>query len=215
MHRLDYFMIVSKQPQIYLISPPQIKLDDFFKKLKKIAQKVEISCLRLSLSSSLENNIIETTINVKSLTDSLGIPILIEDHYKLVPQLNLNGVHLTNGSKSVKHVRKYLGSKYIIGAYCGNSKHNALIAAENGADYISMGPLVTQNLGNEDVVPIEIFSWWSEFIEIPIVAEGALNKHIIEELSSNTDFIAITNEIWDTADIEKSLKDLIPSMTAG
>ena len=53
-------MIVSKQPQIYLISPPQIKLDDFFKKLKKIAQKVEISCLRLSLSSSLENNIIET-----------------------------------------------------------------------------------------------------------------------------------------------------------
>ena len=90
-----------------------------------------------------------------------------------------------------------------------------IIAAENGADYISMGPLVTQNLGNEDLVPIETFSWWSEFIEIPIVAEGALNKHIIEELSSNTDFITITNEIWDTADIEKSLKDLIPSMTAG
>lgn len=211
MHRLDYFMIVSKQPQIYLISPSEIILDKFFEKFKKIVQKVEISCLRLSLSSSLEKDIIETASNVKSLIDPLGIPILIEDHYRLVPQLGLNGVHLSNGSKSVKHVRKHLGAKYIIGAYCGNSKHNALIAAENGADYISMGPLVTQNLGNEEVVPTETFSWWSEFVEIPIVAEGALNKHIIKDLWDKTDFITITNEIWNAADIERSLEDLIPS----
>ena len=39
MHRLDYFMIVSKQPQIYLISPPQIKLDDFFKGINALRKK--------------------------------------------------------------------------------------------------------------------------------------------------------------------------------
>ena len=74
-----------------------------------------------------------------------------------------------------------------------------------------MGPLVTQNLGNEEVVPTETFSWWSEFVELPIVAEGALNKHIIKDLWDKTDFITITNEIWNAADIERSLEDVIPS----
>ena len=74
-----------------------------------------------------------------------------------------------------------------------------------------MGPLVTQNLGNEEVVPTETFSWWSEFVEIPIVAEGALNKNIIKDLWNKTDFITITNEIWNAADIERSLEDLIHS----
>lgn len=208
-------MINSKLPYIYLISPPELDISNFLLVIEKIIQKTQISCLRLSLSSTLENEIVGTITKIRDALDSSNIPILIENHYKLVHELKLNGVHLTDGSRSVKHVRKHLGSDSIIGAYCGNSRHNALVAAESGANYISMGPLSSNKLGNDRVVPIETFEWWSNFIETPIVAEGNLTQDLIEKLISKTDFIAIGHEIWNSKNTELKLNQLISPLKSG
>ena len=122
-------------------------------------------------------------------------------------------MHLTNGGQSILKVRQELGTNYIIGAFCGNSKHKALIAAENGANYVSIGPLSETKFGNEEKASIETFEWWSEIIEIPIVAEGNLDQRTIKALLKYSDFIAIGNEIWDADDFELRLNHLLLPLT--
>jgi len=206
-------MFNSALPEIYLITPPITNLEKFLEKLQKVIEKNKISCVRLRLLSTKDKEIIETTLLVKKLLDKWNIPLLIENHYKIVTQLGLHGVHLTDGGHSIAKVRQELGSDYIIGVFCGHSKHQAIIAAENGADYVSIGPLAETKFGNEEKASIETFEWWSEVIEIPIVAEGNLDQITVKALLKYSDFIAIGNEIWDADDFELSLNNLLSPLT--
>ena len=208
-------MLNSVLPEIYLITPPITDSEIFLYKLQKVIKKNKISCVRLRLSSTKDKEIIETTLLVKKLLDQWKIPLLIENHYKIVTQLELNGVHLTDGGHSITKVRQELGSNHIIGTFCGNSKHQALIAAENGADYVSIGPLAESKFSNDEKAPIDIFKWWSEVIEIPIVAEGSIDQITMKALLKYSDFIAIGNEIWDSDDFELTLSDLLLPLTHG
>ena len=58
------------------------------------------------------------------------------------------------------------------------------------------------------MAPMDIFAWWSEMIEVPIVAEGGLDAVLIGQLAPITDFIALGPEIWSEADPVEALAHL-------
>ena len=72
-------------------------------------------------------------------------------------------------------------------------------AGEAGADYVCFGPLQAGSLGDGSFAEPELFQWWSEMIEVPVVAEGGLTEDLARELAPYTDFFGIGDEIW-TAD---------------
>ena len=123
----------------------------------------------------------------------------------LAERLGLDGVHLTDGQRSVRETRKTLGADAIVGAFCGTSRHNGMEAGEAGADYVTFGPVGASSLGTGDQAETDLFSWWSDMIELPIVAEGALDEAIIKTLAPITDFFGIS-EIWDADDPAAQLK---------
>jgi thiamine-phosphate pyrophosphorylase len=51
-------------------------------------------------------------------------------------------------------------------------------------------------LGDGAQVDPELLTWWSEMIEVPVVAEGGLTVESIRSLSDKVDFFAIGAEIW-------------------
>ena len=53
-----------------------------------------------------------------------------------------------------------------------------LTAAEIGADYVSFGPAGPTGLGDGSIVPLDLFEWWSEMIEVPVVAEGGITAEV-------------------------------------
>ena len=118
----------------------------------------------------------------------------------MVERLGLDGVHLTDGARSVRKVRKDLGPDAIVGAFCGVQRHEGMTAGEAGADYISFGPVGISPLGDGSRAGLDIFEWWSEIIEVPVVAEGALTEELIRTLAPITDFIALGDEIWSASD---------------
>jgi len=58
----------------------------------------------------------------------------------------------------------------------------------------------------------DLFDWWSQMIELPVVAEGALDADLIRSLAPVTDFFGIGDEIWKTDDPTAALADLIAAM---
>jgi thiamine-phosphate pyrophosphorylase len=130
----------------------------------------------------------------------------------LVGRLGLDGVHLTDGARSVRAARKTLGSEAIVGAFCGASKHDGMTAGEAGADYVSFGPVTASALGDGTVADHELFAWWSEMIEVPVVAEGLITDRAVAGLWQVADFLAIGEEIWKTDDPAAALGSLLAEM---
>jgi thiamine-phosphate pyrophosphorylase len=187
-------------PQIYLISPPELSLDVFPDQLKSLLDQYDIACVRMALSSTDETVISKTADKLRDVCHNADVSLVIESHYKLVEPLGLDGVHLVDGARSVRDVRAALGADPIVGAHCGTKRHTGMNAGEAGADYICFGPVAASTLGTQEPVEFEVFEAWSQMIEIPVVAEGAISLDMAEKLAPVVDWFALGSELWDAPD---------------
>lgn len=204
--------MAEERPQIYLLTPPSFDLDVFPEQLSKVLGAHEIACLRLALASRDEDAVMRAADAVRLVAHAHDVALVIENHLHLVERHGLDGVHLTDGARSVRAARKALGPDAIVGAYCGASRHDGLNAGEAGADYVCFGPIGATGLGHDDPAPLDLFQWWSEVIEVPVVAEGALDAALVTTLTPYTDFFAIGEEIWRDADPAAALGTLLAAM---
>lgn len=200
-------MTDQEQPQIYLISPPDIELSTFPDQLARVLDSHDIACIRLALATQDEDRLSRAADACRDVAIARDVAIVINDHWLLAERTGLDGVHLTDGARSVRAARKALGTDAIVGAYCGTSRHDGISAGEAGADYVSFGPVGMTGLGDGSRAEDELFQWWSEMIEIPVVAEGALDIDHIARLSQTTDFFGIDN-IWTADDPAAALRGL-------
>ncbi|MCE8442419.1 thiamine phosphate synthase [Rhodovulum sulfidophilum] len=205
-------MAEPERPQIYLITPPAFDPDSFAPRLAAVLDAHEIACLRLSMASHDEDLVARAADALREIAHARDIPLVVEAHVGLVERLGLDGVHLTDGQRSVRKVRKLLGADAIVGAFCGALRHDGIGAAEAGADYIAFGPAGESGLGDGSRAEADLFGWWSEMIEIPVVAEGALDATTVAALSPLTDFFALGEEIWREEDPVAALGALIAAM---
>lgn len=201
-------MDAPEQPQIYLVSPSEIELSRFPNELARVLDGVDVACVRLALSSHDEDTLCRAADAVREVTIERDVALVIERHILLVERLGLDGVHLTDGARSVRKARKELGKDAIVGAFCGASRHDGMNAGEAGADYVCFGPVGETPLGDGTIAEQDLFTWWSEMIEVPVVAEGALDASLVAALSPVTDFFGIGDEIWLSDDPLAALKAL-------
>lgn len=205
-------MPAEDRPQIYLVTPPDFSLAGFPDLLASVLDAVPVACLRLKMASLDEVTVSKAADALREVAHARDVPLVIESHLHLVELLGLDGVHLTDGPKAVRATRKTLGPDAIIGAYCGASRHDGISTAEAGADYVSFGPIGQTVLGSGEVASSDLFAWWSEMIELPVVAEGALDETLIHAFASTTDFFALGEETWSTENPLQTLKSLIKAM---
>lgn len=193
-------MAETEQPKLYLITPPDISLSGFPDVLARALDTVEIACVRLDLASRDEDRIARAADACREVTHARDIALVISDHVLMVDRLGLDGVHLSDGPRQVRKARADLGKDAIVGAFCGASRHDGMNAGEMGADYVAFGPVGETGLGDGTSAPRDLFAWWTEMIEVPVVAEGALSETLVRDLSPVTDFLALGDEVWRSDD---------------
>ena len=199
-------------PQIYLITPAHFDLAAFSSSLTAVLDSTEIACVRLALATQDEDDVARAADALREITHARDIALVVSDHVLLAERLGLDGVHLNDGSKSVRAARKALGADAIVGSFCHASQHDGMSAGEAGADYVSFGPVSASALGDGTAAPDDLFQWWSEVIELPVVAEGGLDAARIAALAPYTDFFGIGDELWRTEDPAATLSALRAAM---
>ncbi|MBM9595520.1 thiamine phosphate synthase [Roseitranquillus sediminis] len=192
-------MADTQTPRIYLVTPPEIDAEVFPDTLAAVLDRVPVECLRLDLATTDEDRIARAADAVREVAHRRDVAVVVAAHVGLVERLGLDGVHLLDGARSVRKVRKALGGDRIVGAFCGHSRHDGMSAGEAGADYVSFGPVRQSQLGDGSFAEPELFAWWSEMIEIPVVAEG-VNLPSLEALMQVTDFVVPDTECWRAND---------------
>lgn len=207
-------MTDSELPRIYLISPPEIDLSGFPSRLAAVLDAHDVACVRLALSSHDEDHLSRAADACREVASARDVALVINTHFLLADRLGLDGVHLLDGARNVRKARGVLGDDAIVGAYCGTSRHDGMNAAEAGADYVSFGPVGISALGDGSQAEPELFDWWSQMIEVPVVAEGAIDQDNLRHVAGATDFVGVGDEIWSTEAPAKALTGLIEAMRA-
>lgn len=202
-------MAAQDRPQITLVTPPVIDLKTFPDQLAAVMDRVEIACLRLALATRDDDAIGRTADACRLVAHARDVAVVIENHVLFVERHGLDGIHLTDGARSVRAMRRDLGPDAIVGAFSGATRHDGMTAAEAGADYVAFGPIGDSPLGHGTSAAFDLFEWWSAMIEVPVIAEGDLTRDLIEKFGPVTDFFGIGAEIWSAADPAVALQDLL------
>lgn len=169
--------------------------------LREALGAADIACVLLTRPGAGAFDL-EWVKEVRALCQAAGVATLIEDQAEMAKALSLDGVHVT-GVEAYEVARAIVGSGVIVGALAGLSRHDAMLLAERGADYVALGD------GGEGPQTEEMVSWWAELIEIPSVAwqanepEGALRL-----ASRGADFVCLGTAIWEASGAGGLIADL-------
>lgn len=203
-------MSAPDQPQLYLITPRAFDLESFAPRISSVLDAAPFACLRLALASEDEDILTRAADALREIAHGRDIPLVIERHALLAQRLGLDGVHLPAGAGAgLRRLRTELGADAIIGAGAGASRHDGISLAEAGADYVAFSPVGATALGDGRRAESELFEWWSQMIEVPVIAEGALDADLVAALAPVTDFFALGEEIWREEDAPAALRRLI------
>ncbi len=185
--------------QLYLISPPQIDLDAFEAQLKDAISGGEIACFQLRLKDCSKDDIVTATERLMPIAQQHNIAFLLNDDPMLAKQLGADGVHVGQEDMPYKEARAIVGEDAIVGITCHDSRHLAMEAAEQGADYVAFGafyPTTTKDAKTS--ADPEILDWWSSLVETPCVAIGGITVDNAAPLvKSGADFLAVSGGIWN------------------
>lgn len=190
---------MTDAPQLYLMTPAGAHASALGPMLAEVMDRFAPACLRIR-GGAEEDELGRLADLAREIAHARDVAVVIDDHIKLAQRHGLDGVHLTDGARSVRYARKELGEDAIVGAFCGSSRHEGMSAGESGADYVAFGPASDSALYRGEPAPLDLFQWWSETIEVPVVAEGAITRDLIAQLSPIADFIALGPEIWTQDD---------------
>lgn len=196
---------------IYLISPPQINLKDFPSRLEQALKTKLVPAFQLRLKNLSHSEIREISQELKKVCHDNDCLFLLNDFYETAWEIGADGVHVGAEDGSISSIRKKSPANFLIGASCYDSKHLAMEAGEQGADYLSFGTFFPSKTKNSRGKPTtEILTWCNELINLPTVAIGGITDQNCHELvKAGADFLAVISYVWDhPSGVEAALKNI-------
>ena len=129
----------------------------------------EIAAVLLRLEDGTDADLIERVRALRILIQSNGAALLLDGHAALVSASEADGAHLT-GIEAFKSAAPSLKPARIAG--CGGlaTRHDAMLAAESGADYVMFGEPDPDGHRPGFEAVRERVAWWADVFTIPASA---------------------------------------------
>jgi thiamine-phosphate pyrophosphorylase len=178
------------QPRLYLMTP---RLDDsaaFTDLLGVALAEGDVAAVLVRLRDADERTQINRVKALGAAAQRHGAALLIDGKPELVARAGADGAHMS-GIDAVSDALGRLKPDWIVGASRLTTRHDAMEAAEGGADYVMFGePDDNGERPSFDAVE-ERVSWRAEVFEAPCVAYAGSLDEIAPLVSAGVDFIAL------------------------
>jgi thiamine-phosphate pyrophosphorylase len=181
--------------QFYLVAPNELAAADIIACATAACEAGE--CTSIIVPESVK------TEDVAAL-QALGLAVFLQDvEPRIVSRLRADGLHINAMEHAIVDLRMSLPRDAMVGVGCGVSRHAAMEASEQGADYIAF----TQK---KQTVGEPLIKWWNDIAEIPSVPFDAVTvEDLALLLPQKPDFIRPTEAMWASpADAARVIKEL-------
>ncbi|MBT3792737.1 MAG: thiamine phosphate synthase [Rhodospirillales bacterium] len=192
----------DSETRLYLITPERLDPDSFADTLAAALDGGDVACVQLRLKNIDDAAIIHAAKTLAPIAQSRDVAFILNDRADLAAQTGCDGVHIGQSDGSYKDARALMGDDAIIGVTCHDSRHLAMTAAEQGADYVAFGAFYPTTSKETTTHPEpDLLAWWTEMMEVPCVAIGGITADNCAPLiQAGADFIAVLSAVWNHED---------------
>ena len=177
--------------------------------LESFLEKVETACrsgvtiIQLREKNLTTNQYYQLAKQVKEITDTYQVPLIIDDRLDICLAVDAAGLHIGDDELPVSVARKVLGPEKILGVTAKTVKR-ALEAETSGADYLGTGAIFpTTTKENAPITLISTLKTICQTVAIPVVAIGGLTSENIDQLAATgIAGVAVVRDLMQAEDIE-------------
>jgi thiamine-phosphate pyrophosphorylase len=186
--------------RLYLITPPAIgDLAVFARTLGEALAAGDVGALQLRLKGASDAQVADAVGSLLQVARARDVAFILNDRPDLAAQLDCDGVHVGQEDAPYVEARRLMGQERIVGVTCHASRHLAMEAAEDGADYVAFGAFFpTRTKEAKTRAELEILEVWQETMLTPCVAIGGITVENCRPLvAAGADFLAVASGVWD------------------
>lgn len=147
---------------------------------------------------------------IRTITSKYNIPFVINDNIEVALAVGADGVHVGQKDLDARKCRELIGEDKILGV-SAQTKEQALLAEESGADYIGVGAVFeTSTKTDANPVSFDTLKEICSSVSIPVIAIGGINEDNIQKLKgSHIDGVAVISAVFAARDKKKAVKTLL------
>jgi len=185
-------------PRLYLFTPPVAEPSAIADALAGGLKAADVAAVLLRLADADERTLIKRVKALGPLVQERGAALVLDGHADVVARAGADGAHLT-GIDAFAAALPALKPNRIAG--CGGliTRHDAMTAAETGADYVMFGEPDAGGGRPSFEAVLERVEWWAEVFQVPCVGYAA-SLDEVEALSlAGAEFVAVGDLVWGDA----------------
>ncbi len=185
--------------QLYIVSPAAIVLPDFVEALKAALGGGPVAAFQLRLKDVTDDEVLRACEGLLPVCKAADVAFILNDRADLAAAAGADGVHLGQSDGTIADARALLGRDAQIGRTCHDSRHLAMEAGEQGADYVAFGAFYDTTTKPSHYRPEPpILTWWTTISQLPCVAIGGIfPENAAPLVAAGADFIAVVRAVWD------------------
>ena len=177
--------------------------------VERFLEKVETACrsgvtiVQLREKNITTNQYYQLAKQVKEITDTYQVPLIIDDRLDICLAVDAAGLHIGDDELPVSVARQVLGPEKILGVTAKTVKR-ALEAEEGGANYLGTGAIFpTTTKENAPITLISTLKTICQRVAIPVVAIGGLTSENIDQLiGTGIAGVAVVRDLMQAEDVE-------------
>lgn len=183
-------------PRLYLVTPAVAEPAALQAMLGAAVRGGDVAAVLLRLAAADERTLINRAKALAPPVQDQGAALLLDGLPDVVAHVGADGAHLSDIA-AFESALPTLKPARIAGCGGLQTRHDAMLAAEAGADYVMFGePDQRQHRPSLDAV-IERVSWWADLFEIPCVAFAGDIEEVAPLADAGAEFIALGDWIFD------------------
>ncbi|MDQ0348481.1 thiamine phosphate synthase [Ancylobacter vacuolatus] len=161
--------------------------------LRQAAQEVDIAAVLLR---PLDGAAAQAMGPLLDACHAIGAAGLLEGNAALVATLGADGAHFDDAA-ALKNASPTLRPNGIAGAGGLRTKHDAMTAAENGADYVMFGEPDAEGRRPPFEATLERTEWWAQLFEPPCVGYARTLDEVVALVAVGVDFVAVDTLVFE------------------
>ncbi len=199
-------------PRLYLVTPLVEDAEGFARVLEAALLAADIAAVLLRLPIEDENALTNRVKHLAPVVQARGAALLLNGHARLVARGGADGAHFADIS-AFEADGAGLQPARIAGVGGLITRHEAMQAAELGADYVMFGEPDGEGRVPSLAAACERLAWWSEVFQVPCVGYAASADAVAVIAKTGAEFVALGPDVW-TGDPPASVSAAAAAMTA-
>jgi thiamine-phosphate pyrophosphorylase len=188
--------VKGSAPRLYLATPLIEEPGQFAGVLGQVIEAADVAAVLLRLRPSDERTLINRVKALALAVQPKDVALILDGHAEIVARAGADGAHLT-GIEAFTAALDLLKPARIAGCGGLKTRHDAMLAAERGADYVMFGENGADGRRPTFEAILERVEWWAALFEVPCVAFAEGMSDIMPLKAAGADFIAVGDAVWD------------------